>query len=245
MRLRRLEEGAIALVTGASSGIGAATAELLAGQGSRVIAAARRREHLDALAARLGANCLPFELNVADEQAVTLVERLPEEWRAIDILVNNAAHDIGGKVPFDEGNAADWVSIIDTNVAGMIRVTRAVVPGMLARGGGQILNIGSISGVTPVPTDAVYSASKFAVNGLSKTLRLEYLGKVRVMQVLPGLVRTEFDEVRKRGDKQAASAFYDAASGYLMPADIAATIVFALAQPPHVNVAELLVLPAT
>ena len=127
----------------------------------------------------------------------------------------------------------------------MIRMSHAVIPGMLARGGGQIVNLGSISGVTPVPTDAVYSASKFAVDGLSKTLRLEYLGKIRVTQILPGLVRTEFDEVRKRGDKDSAAGFYGAASGYLMPEDVAGCVVFALAHPPHVNVAELLVMPAS
>jgi 3-hydroxy acid dehydrogenase / malonic semialdehyde reductase len=245
MRLRRLEEGAIALVTGASSGIGAALAEQLVAKGCRVIAAARRGERLAALAARLGPNCLPFELDVAAAGVATLVDRLPASWRDIDILVNNAAHDVGGKVPFAEGAVADWASIIETNVTGMIRVSHAVIPGMLARGGGQIVNIGSISGVVPVPTDAAYSASKFAVNGLSKTLRLEYLGKIRVTQILPGLVRTEFDEVRKRGDKAGAAGFYGAASGTLLPEDVAGCVVFALAQPPHVNVAELLVMPAS
>jgi 3-hydroxy acid dehydrogenase/malonic semialdehyde reductase len=244
MRLRRLDEGAIALVTGASSGIGAALAEQLVARGGRVIAAARRRDRLAALAERLGPSCLPLELDVADAGAAALLERLPAEWRDIDILVNNAGHDVGGKVPFGTGAVADWVSVIETNVAGMIRMSHAVIPGMLARGGGQIVNLGSISGVTPVPTDAVYSASKFAVDGLSKTLRLEYLGKIRVMQILPGLVRTEFDEVRKRGDTASAAGFYGAASGTLMPEDVAGCIVFALGQPAHVNVAELLVMPA-
>jgi 3-hydroxy acid dehydrogenase/malonic semialdehyde reductase len=245
MRLRRLDEGAIALVTGASSGIGTAIVEQLVSRGCRVIATARRRDRLAALADRLGPNCLPFALDVADEAAATLPERLPEAWRDIDILVNNAGHDVGGKVPFAQGAVADWVSVIETNVAGMMRVSHAVIPGMLARGGGQIVNLGSISGIVPVPTDAAYTASKFAVDGLSKTLRLEYLGKIRVMQVLPGLVRTEFDETRKRGDRDSASRFYGAASGTLMPDDIAGCVVFALAQPPHVNVAELLVLPSS
>src|SRR5262249_20857458 len=103
----------------------------------------------------------------------------------------------------------------------------------------------STSGVNPVPTDAVYAATKFAVNGLTTTLRLEYLGKIPVSQILPGLVRTEFDEVRKRGDKAGAAGFYDGASGYLLPEDAARSIVFALSQPAHVNVAELLILPAS
>jgi 3-hydroxy acid dehydrogenase/malonic semialdehyde reductase len=244
MRLRRLEEGAIALVTGASAGIGVAIAEQLVAKGCRVIATARRRERLAALAERLGPNCFPFGLDVADPNVATLAERLPPEWRDIDILVNNAGHDVGGKVPFAQGAVADWVSVVETNLSGMVRVSHAVIPGMLARGGGQIVNIGSISGVTPVPTDAVYSATKFAVDGLSKTLRLEYLGKIRVIQILPGLVRTEFDETRKRGDATSAQRFYDGASGTLLPGDIAGCIVFALDQPPHVNIAELLVLPA-
>ena len=245
MRLRRLEEGAVALVTGASSGIGVAIAEQLAAKGCRVIATARRRERLAALAERLGPNCLPFELDVADPNVATLAERLPAAWRDVDILVNNAGHDVGGKVPFAQGAVADWVSVVETNVSGMMRVSHAVIPGMLARGGGQIVNIGSISGVTPVPTDAAYTASKFAVDGLSKTLRLEYLGKIRVIQILPGLVRTEFDETRKRGDKAGAQRFYDGASGTLLPGDVAGCVAFALEQPPHVNIAELLVLPAS
>jgi NADP-dependent 3-hydroxy acid dehydrogenase YdfG len=245
MHLRTLEEGAIALVTGASSGIGAALAEQLVARGARVIAAARRHDRLQALASKLGSSCLPVELDVADPDVASLTGRLPEAWRAIDILVNNAGHDVGGKVPFEKGAVEDWAAIIGTNVAGLIRVSHAVIPGMLARGGGQVVNIGSTSGVNPVPTDAVYAATKFAVNGLTKTLRLEYLGKIRVSQILPGLVRTGFDEARKRGDKASAAGFYDAASGYMLPEDVARAIVFALSQPPHVNIAELLLLPAT
>jgi NADP-dependent 3-hydroxy acid dehydrogenase YdfG len=245
MRLRKLEDGAIALVTGASSGIGAALVEQLVERGARVIAAARRGERLAAMAKKLGPKCLPLELNVTDPGVAGLVERLPAAWRAIDILVNNAGHDIGGKVAFEKGAVEDWASIIATNVAGLVRVSHAVIPGMLERGGGQVVNIGSTSGVNPVPTDAVYAATKFAVNGLTKTLRLEYLGKIRVSQILPGLVRTEFDEVRKRGDKAGAAGFYDGASGYLLPEDVARSIVFALSQPAHVNVAELLILPAS
>ena len=177
MRLRKLEDGAIALITGASSGIGAALAEQLVERGARVIAAARRGERLAALAKRLGAKCLPLELDVTDPGVAGLVERLPAEWRAIDILVNNAGHDIGGKVAFEKGAVEDWASIIATNVAGLVRVSHAVIPGMLERGSGQVVNIGSTSGVNPVPTEAVYAATKFAVNGLTKTLRLEYLGK--------------------------------------------------------------------
>jgi 3-hydroxy acid dehydrogenase/malonic semialdehyde reductase len=245
MELRNLDNGAIALVTGASSGIGAAIAESLVAEGCRVIAAARRVDRLTSLAAKLGVRCLPLALDQTDAASVvTLLNRLPAEWRAIDILVNNAGHGVGGKMRFDQCEASDWVGMIDTNVSGMIRVSRAIIPGMLERGGGQIVNIGSVVGVTPVPIDAAYVTSKFAVNGFSKALRLDYLGKIRVMEVLPGLVRTEFDEVRRRGDTATAEAYYASFAERLLPEDIAACVVFALGQPSRVTIAELLVLPS-
>ena len=245
MQLRGLDQGAVALVTGASSGIGAAIAEILVAKGCRVIAAARRVDRLADLAARLGANCHPLALDQTDDGSVaTLLDRLPEAWRAIDILINNAGHGVGGKLRFDQGSAADWVGMIDTNVAGMLRVSRAIIPGMLERGGGQVVNVGSVAGINALPNDATYAASKFAVNGFSKALRLDYLGKIRVMQVLPGLVRTEFDEVRRRGDKATAEAYYASFAERLLPEDIAACVAFAVAQPPRVNIAELLVLPS-
>jgi 3-hydroxy acid dehydrogenase/malonic semialdehyde reductase len=245
MELRTLDQGATALVTGASSGIGAAIAEALVAKGCRVIAAARRVDRLADLAARLGAACHPIALDQTDDCSVaTLLERLPESWRDLDILVNNAGHGVGGKRRFDEGTAEDWVGMIDTNVSGMIRVSRAIIPGMLARGGGQIVNIGSVVGVNPLPTDTAYVTSKFAVNGFSKALRLDYLGKIRVMEVLPGLVRTEFDEVRRFGDKATAEAYYASFAERLLPEDIAACVAFALGQPPRITIAELLVLPS-
>jgi 3-hydroxy acid dehydrogenase/malonic semialdehyde reductase len=245
MQLRSLDQGAVALVTGASSGIGAAIAETLVAKGCRVIAAARRVDRLTGLAAKLGANCHPIALDqTSDRSVASLHERLPDAWRDIDILVNNAGHGIGGKTRFDEGSAEDWVGMIDTNVSGMIRVSRAVIPGMLERGGGQIVNIGSTAGINTLPNDAVYAASKFAVNGFSKALRLDYLGKIRVMQVLPGLVVTEFAAVRRRGDKAAGDAYYASFAERLQPGDIAFCVAFALAQPPRVNIAELLVLPS-
>jgi 3-hydroxy acid dehydrogenase/malonic semialdehyde reductase len=245
MKLRRLDEGALALVTGASSGIGAALAEQLVAKGCRVIAAARRMDRLAALADRLGARCHPVALDVADDASVaSLLQRLPAEWRGIDILVNNAAHDVGGKVAFGEGAVADWLAIIETNVAGMLRATRAVVPGMMERGGGQIVNIGSTSGIAAIPNDAAYIASKHAVNGFSKALRLDYLGRIRIIEILPGIVRTGFAEARWRGDGKKATAFYDAVPVCLMPEDVANCAVFALGQPENVTIAELLVLPS-
>ncbi|MBV9523064.1 MAG: SDR family NAD(P)-dependent oxidoreductase, partial [Alphaproteobacteria bacterium] len=211
----------------------------------RVLAAARRTDRLEALAARLGPRCRAVALDVAEDASVSgLLERLPAEWRQIDILVNNAAHDVGGKVPFDEGALGDWLSIIETNVAGMMRVTRAVLPGMLASGGGQIVNIGSTSGIAAIPNDAAYIASKHAVNGFSKALRLDYLGKIRVIEILPGIVRTGFAEARWRGDAEKAAAFYDGFATCLEPDDVAGCAVFALSQPANVTIAELLVVPS-
>jgi NADP-dependent 3-hydroxy acid dehydrogenase YdfG len=245
MNLRALGADTTALITGASSGIGAETAAQLISKGCRVIAAARRIERLRGLADRLGPRCMPFELDVADRTAVVqMPERLPEAWRRIDVLVNNAGHDVGGKTPFHERGADDWASVIDTNIRGMIDVTRAVVPLMLDSGGGQIVNLGSIAGVTAFPGDAAYVASKHAVNGFSKALRLDYLGRIRVIEILPGVVETEFDEVRRRGDKVQARAFYAGFPERLRAEDVARCVVFALEQPPHANIAELLLLPS-
>ena len=235
----------VCLVTGASSGIGAAIAEKLVADGWKVIAAARRADRLAALGARLGARCHPIALDVSDADSVsTLVGRLPEAWRAIDVLVNNAGHDIGGRTAFDHQAIEQMLAIMDTNVAGMMRVTHAILPLMLERKGGHIVNIGSTAGGAAYAGGTAYVASKFAVNGFSKALRLDYLGKIRVTQILPGLVRTEFAEVRNSGDKAKADAFYASFAGFLRPEDIANCVAFALDQPPHVNIAELLVLPS-
>jgi NADP-dependent 3-hydroxy acid dehydrogenase YdfG len=236
---------ATALITGASSGIGASLAELLVAKGCRVIATARRLDRLQALAARLGPRCLALQLDQNDPaSAASIVARLPAEWRRIDILVNNAAHDIGGKLPFAEAAVEDHVAIIDTNISGLIRVTRAILPDMLKRAAGHVVNIGSGAGVTPVLNDAAYVASKFAVNGFTQALWLECKGKVKVTQVLPGVVHTEFDEVRRRGDAAKAAAFYAGFPTCLLPEDVAACVVYALEQPAHVNIAEMRVVPA-
>ena len=136
------------------------------------------------------------------------------------------------------------LSTIETNVAGMMRVTRAIIPIMLDRQEGHIVNIGSNASTAAYAGGTAYVASKFAVSGFSKALRLDYLGKVRVTQILPGLVRTEFAEVRNSGDKAKADAFYASSAGCLRPEDVAHCVAFALNQPPHVNIAELLVLPS-
>ena len=242
-----LGPGAVALVTGASAGIGAAVAEALVARGCRVICAARRRDRLDALAGRLGPDCHPLVLDVADAAAVAgLIGRLPVELRAIDILVNNAGHDIGGRRPFVEGDVEDWAAIIETNVIGLIRVSHAVIAGMAARGRGHVVNLGSIAGLDPFPECNVYTASKHAVHGFSNNLRMDFAGSgIRVTEVLPGTARTEFAGTRMRGDDAGAAAFYDGFGSPLSAEDVARCVVFALEQPANVVVSRLVVVPTS
>jgi NADP-dependent 3-hydroxy acid dehydrogenase YdfG len=236
--------GAIALVTGASSGIGAKTVEALAEIGCRVICAGRSLGRLTPVAKKLGDKALAFEVDVNDEASVGgMIERLPKPWRDIDILVNNAGHDTGGRRRFDEGSAEEWASIIETNVIGLIRVTRAVIPGMIARDRGHVVNIGSISGYKPYATGTIYAASKFAVHGFSESLRLDYRNTgVRVTEILPGMVRTGF-AMSRWGDDKRAKKFYDDFGACLNPEDVARTIAFAVQQPPHVVISQLVVVP--
>ncbi len=233
-----------ALVTGASSGIGASLARLLANKGYRVIGTARRRERLDDLAMELGDQFHALELDLNAQSSVdAITKELPSSWKHIDVLINNAGHDIGGRQPFQDGDCEQWLDIIETNVNGLIRITYALLPGMLERNRGHIVNIGSTSGIEPVPTTAVYSASKHAVNGFSESLRkeLESTG-VRVSQVLPGMVRTGFAEARF-GDKNRAKKFYDDFGKWLHPEDIANSVLYVISQPQHVVVSQLVVVP--
>jgi 3-hydroxy acid dehydrogenase / malonic semialdehyde reductase len=236
----------ICLVTGASSGIGTAIAEKLIADGWKVIAAARRTERLAALRSRLGPRCHAVALDVTDPGSVsTLLSRLPEDWRGISVLINNAGHDLGGRNVFDRQEVEHMLSTIETNVAGMMRVTHAIVPILLARKDGHIVNIGSNAGIAGYAGGTAYVASKFAVNGFSKSLRLDYLGKIRVTQILPGTAQTEFAEVRHAGDKAKAAAFYASYAGLIRAEDIANCVAFTLDQPAHVTIAELLVLASS
>lgn len=240
------QAGGIALVTGASSGIGEAICRRLIAEGYRVVATARRLEKLERLRAELGAPLCPLELDVDDAAAVTgLGDLLPAEFRPVDTLINNAGHDTGGRRRFDEGSAEDWCAIIETNVAGLIRVTRALIDGMLERGRGHIVNLGSIAGLRPYATGTAYVASKFAVHGFSETLRLDYAGRgIRVSEIMPGVVRTGFAEQRL-GDADGAAEFYDGFEACLEAEDVADTVAYALKQPRHVEIAQLVVLPAS
>lgn len=240
-----LKPDLVALVTGASTGIGAAVAAQLAAREVTVIAAARRAEPLAALAARLGPRCRPLVLDVTDPAAVAgLLERLPAELKEIDILVNNAGSDVGGRVRFDRGAIADWASTVATNVTGLLAVTHAVAPGMVARNRGDIVNIGSTSGVRTTANYAVYSATKHAVHGFTESIRLDYAATaIRVIEVLPGTVRTEFASNRLGGDSAGAAAFYAGFPELLLPDDVARCVIMALDQPAHVSIAQILVQP--
>lgn len=236
----------VALVSGASSGIGEAICRRLIDARYCVIGAARNLQRLQRLAEELGDRFYPLELDVTDAEAVAgLFDGLPEEFKAIEVLVNNAGHDRGGRRSFEAGSADQWCDIIETNVQGTIRLTRAVIDGMLAQGAGHIVNIGSIAGIKPYATMAAYVSSKYAVHGLSETLRLDYAGKgVRVTEIMPGLVRTGFAQQRL-GNTDAAEQFYDSHDQYLQPGDVADTVLYALRQPKHVEIAELVVLPVS
>lgn len=235
------------LVTGASAGIGLATARAFASEGCRLILAARRIEKIKKLAGELtaeyGIDVLALQLDVKDRNAVfSAIGSLPEEWRKIDILVNNAG--LGkGLSPIHEGDVDGWEEMIDTNVKGLLYVTKAVVPGMIANGGGHIINLGSVAGREVYPNGNVYCATKFSVFALSKALRLELYDKnIRTTTIDPGMVETEFSVVRFNGDVERANNVYKGFSP-LKPEDIAETIVFCATRPPHVNITEMVIYP--
>ena len=236
----------IALVTGATAGIGEATALMLAEEGAALIITGRREERLLLLKNKLeqlNVRVLPLCFDVSDEQAVKQsLGSLPEEWRAIDILVNNAGLAAGMNT-VQEGDSDDWNRMIDTNVKGLLYVTRAVTPGMVARGSGQIINIGSIAGKEVYPNGNVYCATKHAVDALTKGLRIDLLPHgIRVTQVCPGAVETEFSLVRFHGDAARAEKVYQGFEN-LVAGDIAECIRFVINRPPHVNINDMVVMP--
>jgi NADP-dependent 3-hydroxy acid dehydrogenase YdfG len=236
--------GKTALVTGASSGIGQACARALAAEGARVIVAARRRESLEALAAGIG-EAFVVELDVRDRDAVErAVASLPAEWAEIDVLVNNAG--LGrGLDKLHEGDVEGWEEMIDTNVKGLLYVTRAVVPGMVSRGRGHVVNIGSIAGLEVYPGGNVYCASKHAVDAITKGLRMDVVDTpVRVSTVDPGLVETEFSVVRFKGDVERAKKVYQGIEA-LTGDDIADAVVYCVTRPPHVSINQIVVMPTS
>lgn len=234
-----------ALITGATSGIGKATARLFAKEGIDVILCGRRKDRLDQLAKDFGklvrVHTLSFD--VRDKTAVSeAINSLPEVFAVIDILVNNAGN-AHGLDPIDEGDLEDWDAMIDINVKGLLYVSKAIIPSMVARGSGHIINIGSTAGKEVYPKGNVYCASKHAVDAINQAMRMDLNEHgIRVGAVNPGLVETEFSEVRFKGNTERANAVY---KGFqpLVPEDIAEIIHFVVTRPYHVNIADLVVMP--
>jgi 3-hydroxy acid dehydrogenase / malonic semialdehyde reductase len=235
------------LITGASAGIGEATARAFAEAGARLVLTARRRERLEALAAELrqahGTESHLLVMDVRDREGVTAaITGLPAEWAAIDVLVNNAGMARGTE-KVQAGDPAEWDDVVQTNVNGLLYVTRAVTAGMVERGRGHVINLGSVAGHEVYPGGAVYCATKHAVAAITKGLRMDLLGTgLRVSTVDPGMVETEFSVVRFRGDQERADSVYRNMTP-LTGADIADTIVWIATRPPHVNVDEVIIKP--
>ncbi len=237
----------IALITGATSGLGKAIALRLAKEGYDVIITGRRRERLEELEkeievkyeSRVYSLCFDVRKYNEAEQAIS---SLPSDWKTIDILVNNAGLAVGLS-PIHEGEVDDWERMIDTNIKGLLYMTRIVSPIMVEQKSGHIVNIGSIAGKAVYPNGAVYCATKYAVNALHQGMRMDLLPyNIRVTQICPGAVETEFSLVRFKGNQNRADKVYE---GYenLNADDIAEAVYYAVSQPAHVNIQDMLVMP--
>ena len=237
----------IALITGASAGIGRATALLLARNDFNVIITGRRGDRLESLETEIrsktNAEVLSLPFDIRDHEAVnTAIDSLDDSWKKIDVLVNNAGL-AAGMSHIQEGDVQDWEQMIDTNVKGLLYMTRAVTPGMIERQSGHVVNIGSIAGKEVYEKGNVYCATKHAVDALTKGMRIDLVDhNIRVTSVSPGMVETEFSQVRFKGDREKADQVYQGFTP-LYDEDIAETILFVITRPPHVNVNDILVMP--
>ncbi len=231
------------LITGASSGIGSAVARRSAAGSVRLVLAARRRERLEALAAELPCPTHVVELDVRDREAVfDAIAKLPEEFAAIDVLVNSAGLALGLE-PANAASLDDWDTMIDANVKGVVYVTRAVLPGMVARDRGHIVNISSVAANYPYPGGNVYGATKAFVTQFSLNLRADLLGKnIRVTDIEPGMTETEFSLVRFKGDDVRASSVYRGID-VLSPNDVADAVNYCISAPAHVNINRIEMMP--
>jgi NADP-dependent 3-hydroxy acid dehydrogenase YdfG len=231
----------IAVVTGASSGIGEATARALAGAGFHVVLGARRQDRLMAVAEELGGRGLP--LDVRDLASIqTFASAVQSEYRQVEVLVNNAGL-AAGLQPLADGSDDDWVQMMDTNVLGLLRVTKALLPLLRQAPRAHIVNLGSVAGFEVYPGGVGYTASKHAVRAITRTLRLELMGEpIRITEIEPGMVETEFSLVRFKGDAQRAATVYEGMQP-LTGADVADCILWAVTRPPNVNIDELVVRP--
>lgn len=234
------------LVTGASAGFGKAICRALVNAGFSVIGAARRLDKLDALKAELGEQFYPLQMDVSDTTKVdAALATLPSEWAEIDLLVNNAGLALGLE-PAHKANFQDWLTMIQTNVIGLAYLTRQVLPQMVARNQGHIINLGSIAGTYPYPGGNVYGATKAFVEQFSLNLRADLAGTaIRVTNVEPGLCGgTEFSNVRFKGDDEKAASVY-AGTQAIQPEDIANTILWISQQPAHVNINRIEIMPVS
>jgi 3-hydroxy acid dehydrogenase / malonic semialdehyde reductase len=237
----------VVLITGASSGIGEATAQLFAQAGAKLILVARRQERLAQLADDLNkefaSDIHTMPLDVRDRPSIeSALAQLPAEFSAIDILINNAGLSRGLDKLY-QGSYQDWEEMIDINIKGVLYFTRAIVPGMVSRGRGHVINLGSIAGHQTYPNGNVYCATKAAVKAISEGLKQDLLGTpIRVTSVDPGMVETEFSQVRFHGDTERANKVYQGIQP-LTPEDVADVIFFCATRSPHVNISEVLMMP--
>jgi len=233
----------IALITGATSGIGEATARCLA-KDYRLIICGRRQDRLTKLEKELAeeTEVTTLSFDVRDRLAAeTAISGLPTKWQSVNVLINNAGN-AHGLSAIQDGQVADWDAMIDINVKGLLYVSNAVIPGMVSRQKGHIINIGSVAGIEVYPKGNVYNASKYAVDAISKGMRQDLITEgIKVSEIKPGLVQTEFSAVRFKGDQERAEKVY---VGFdpLQAQDIAETVAFILSRPAHVNIADMLVL---
>ncbi len=232
----------IALITGATSGIGEATARLIA-KDYQLVLCGRRRDRLEKLQNELSTDCQLLSFDVRDKEGVfTSINSLPKEWKQIDVLINNAGNAHGLDL-IQDGDVDDWDAMMDINVKGLLYVSKAVIPQMIERKKGHIVNISSIAGLEVYTKGNVYCASKHAVDALTKGMRMDLNPEgIKVTSIDPGLVETEFSEVRFKGDTEKAKQVY---LNYtpLTPHDVAETIAFVLSRPAHVMIGDLLILP--
>lgn len=237
----------IALIIGASSGIGYATAKMLAREGYSLILMARRIEKLDEigkeLSAEFGVEIKKLVADIRDRENVQyLLDTLPVDWKNVSVLVNNAGLS-QGLDPVDRANLDDWDTMIDTNIKGLLYVSRSVSEWMVANKSGHIINIGSIAGKEVYPNGNVYCATKHAVDALTKAMRIDLVQHgIKVTEINPGMVETEFSIVRFKGDKNRAKKVYEGLEP-LFAEDIAEAILFVVTRPQHVNINEMLIMP--
>jgi NADP-dependent 3-hydroxy acid dehydrogenase YdfG len=238
----------IAIITGASAGFGRATAIALARNNYDVVITGRRSEKLEtveeAIRSKTDADVLSLTFDIRDKEAVKeACEKLTGKWEAIDVLVNNAGLAAGMSL-IHEGNVDDWEQMIDTNIKGLLYITRLITPGMVKREKGHIINIGSIAGKEAYENGNVYNASKFAVDGLTQAMRIDLVDfGIKVTAINPGAAETEFSLVRFKGDQEQADKVYEGFTP-LYAEDIAEAILFTVTRPPHVNIDDMIIMPA-